>query len=293
MWIIRHDRTYGARCGFTNSASSGCRDGAPSMMLANLYDALNHLFGTPTNVSSESYTRTETLFREQGIPMLNEIITYLSPTSHVLIVGCGSGVEVEWFAQRCGSVTAVDISQIALDKAAEQNKNYTNIEFVLVNARELPFPTNEFDLIFMRNVSEHIINMQECFDDYFRVLKPGKIMVNWFAPLFYSPYGAHLQDALKMPWGHLIFGPRAVVEVRNRYYPGHSNATNWEDLGLNRITEHQYRKIVNNAGFITKKYAIRTSKNLPLVSHIPLIRNLFILGIEHIMSKPPISEKVQ
>jgi hypothetical protein len=54
--------------------------------------------------------------------------------------------------------------------------------------------------------------------------EPDKFLINAFAPLFYSPYGAHLQDALKMPWGHLVFGLRAVLEVRNRYYPGHLEA---------------------------------------------------------------------
>jgi hypothetical protein len=38
-------------------------------------------------------------------------------------------------------------------------------------------------------------------------------------------------------------------------------------------------------GFRDVSYKIITSKNLPLVAHIPVIRNLFIMGIENVLVK--------
>ncbi len=256
------------------------------MKLADVYDALNCLLGTPTRVSRETYTRTETGFREHTIPWLDEINVFVAPDAHVLILGCGTGVEIEWFARRCASVVAVDVDSSEIEKAIERNAGLPNVSCVLVDDCTLPFKDNEFDLVFMHNVCEHIINIEECFAEYFRIIKPGKILINAFAPLFYSPYGAHLQDALKMPWGHLIFGLQVVVDVRNRYYPGHLKASNWAGLGLNRITERRYRKIVKNTGFRDRLYVIQTSKDLPLFSRIPILRNLFIMGIKNILVKP-------
>jgi hypothetical protein len=74
--------------------------------------------------------------------------------------------------------------------------------------------------------------------------------------------------------------------VRNRYYAGHCDAFDWAELGLNRITERRYRKIVEKAGFRRELYRIETSKNLPLAAHIPFLRNLFILGIKSVLVKP-------
>jgi len=256
------------------------------MRLADFYNALNRLFGTPTQVLPETYTRTDIQFQQYTMPLLDEISVYVAPDACVLIVGCGDGVEMEWFARRCASVIAVDVARDAVERAIERSVNLDNVACRLVDGRTLPFPDDEFDLVFMHNVCEHIINIEECFAEYFRVIKPGKVLINTFAPLFYSPYGAHLQDALKMPWGHLIFGLRSVVDVRNRYYPGHCKASNWAGLGLNRITERRYRKIVRNTGFCNKFYVIQTSKSIPLVSHIPFIRNLFIFGIKSILVKP-------
>lgn len=256
------------------------------MVIADLYDALNHWFGTPVRVSPKTYTRTEEMFQTETIPLLDEISSYVTPDARVLIIGCGHGIEIEWFARRCASVIAVDVNQGAVERATELSTGRHNVTCSLADGRTLPFGDDEFDLVFMHNVCEHIIHVKECFAEYFRVIKSGKFLINSFAPLFYSPYGAHLQDALKMPWGHLIFGPRATVNVRNRYYSGHGKAANWAEMGLNRITESRYRKMIEDAGFRHELYVIKTSKNLPLVSHIPFLRNLFIFGIKNILVKP-------
>ena len=256
------------------------------MKLADIYDTLNCLFGTPKRVSDGAYAPTETNYRQHTLPFLNEISPFIAPNARVLIVGCGNGIEIEWFAKRSASVSAIDVSEKAIDKANEISDSLDNVTCLLVDGRTLPFDDDYFDLVFMHDVCEHIINIEESFAEYFRVIKPNKLLINTFAPLFYSPYGAHLIDALKMPWGHLIFGLRAVVDVRNRYYPGHVKASTWANLGLNQITEARYRKIVANSGFRDKLYEVKTSRNLPLVRHIPFLRNLFIMGIENILVKP-------
>lgn len=258
------------------------------MRLAALYDALNRLFGVPAAVSSETgCERAQALFNEGGRAFMEQISTYISADSRILVVGCGEGAgEIEWFASRCKSVVAVDVARRAVDRSANRTAALTNVRCQLVDGRTLGFRDREFDLVFMRNVCEHIINVKECFDEYYRVLKPGGILVNKFAPLFYSPYGAHFQDALKLPWGHLIFGLGPVVELRNKYYPGQLAASSWTDLGLNRITERRYRTIVTSAGFRNRIYTIQTSRNMPLVAYIPLIRNLFIFGVINILERP-------
>ena len=158
-----------------------------------------------------------------------------------------------------------------------------NIECILLD-KNLPAQDQSFDVIIMHNVCEHIIDLDFWFSEYFRVLKTDGVFLNQFSPLFYSPYGAHLVDALKLPWGHLIFGVNAVVELRNLYYPGHLVARSWADLGLNRLTKHKYLKTVEKAGFRLRSFAFETSKGVPL-GWVPWLRNLFIIQVTSVLTK--------
>ena len=231
------------------------------MLIADIYDCLNHLFGPPIKVERGRYTRHEDIFVTDTLKTLREIEPMLRPDSSVLVVGCGSGVELGWFAERCAR-GGIHVDRHSVDQSAERCRDIANVECQLVDGYRLPYPNTSFNLIFMHNVCEHTIHIQLCFAEYYRILMPGGMLVNVFAPLFYSPFGAHLQDALKLPWGHLIFGLQAVVDVRNRYYPGISKARTWPN-SAHCVTERRYRQIVRKVGFVDNSYEIKISKNAP------------------------------
>jgi len=103
----------------------------------------------------------------------------------------------------CGprrSGDGVDVSGVAVERSRLATASRSNVRCELTDGLRLPFADGGFDLIFMHNVCEHIIALDACFKEYRRVLRPGGVLVNDFSPLFYSPFGAHLQDALKFPW---------------------------------------------------------------------------------------------
>ena len=239
-------------------------------------------------LSAESSTEGgQEIFDTTTTPFLNKLANYFSLNKRVLIIGCGQGVEIDWLAKHSQKVTAIDISSKSIKIAQEAYKSQ-NVECILISGKPpLPFDDKEFDIIFMHDVCEHIIDIECWFFEYHRVLKDNGVFINQFAPLFYSPYGGHLKRALKLPWGHLIFGLRSVIEVRNRVYPPSSKeaSTTWAEWGLNRITESKYNKVKETAGFEDISYSSKTSMNVPLVRHIPFIKNLFIMGVENILRK--------
>lgn len=248
---------------------------------------MNQFFGTPRKVERATYIRTEQIFHTRTYPWLESLEKYVSSGARCLIVGCGGGIEIEWFAKRCAEVVGIDISPGVIEQAALRYASVENAKCVLVDENEarLPFEDESFDIVFLHDVAEHLIAFEACFAEYHRVLKPNGILINSFSPLFYSPFGAHLQDALKIPWGHLIFGFETVRDVRNKFYPGISTARSWEEFGLNRLTERRYRQAVGRLGFIDEDYSAVTSKGLPVVGRIPILRNLFILEVRHIGRK--------
>lgn len=255
------------------------------MIAAKIYDLLNHAAGKPQAVAPGAYERPREIFFAHTLPILDEVAGHLGPGSVVLVVGCGSGVEIEWFSGRCAKVFAVDVEPAAIAAAKDATRHLGNVACGLTDGRTLPFGDEHFDLIFMHNVCEHILDVERNFSEFYRCLKPRGVLFNVFAPLFYSPYGAHLQDALKLPWGHLIFGLRAVVELRNRYYPGVLSARTWADVGLNRITAGGYNRVIARTRFRRLSQEIRVSRNIPFVRHVPWLRDLFILGIKDVLTK--------
>ncbi|MGV0838506.1 class I SAM-dependent methyltransferase [Mycolicibacterium thermoresistibile] len=77
---------------------------------------------------------------------LSEVAGQLSP-GRALDLGCGEGADAAWLAERGWQVTAVDISQTALNRAAgEASARGLSIDF---QRHELPdtFPDGQFELV--------------------------------------------------------------------------------------------------------------------------------------------------
>ena len=65
-----------------------------------------------------------------------------------LDVGCGEGADAIWLAQHGWTVTAIDISDVALRRARDAAVLAgTTVEWVRGNALETPFPARTFDLL--------------------------------------------------------------------------------------------------------------------------------------------------
>ena len=92
----------------------------------------------------------------------------------LLEVGCGIGVDSIQLA-RCGfDVTAVDLTDSALNVAREfaARRNVT-IDFRLGNAEGLDFPDATFDAVYSFGVLHHTPDIDKAVAEVHRVLKPG------------------------------------------------------------------------------------------------------------------------
>jgi len=67
-----------------------------------------------------------------------------------LDVGCGEGADAMWLAQRGWSVTAIDISQVAICRAREASDPGRSVEWICGNALQTPLPARSFDLVSMQ-----------------------------------------------------------------------------------------------------------------------------------------------
>jgi SAM-dependent methyltransferase len=77
-------------------------------------------------------------------------VAALTP-GRALDVGCGEGADAIWLAQRGWSVTAIDISEIAIRRAREaSHPARASVEWICGDALQTPFPARSFDLVSMQ-----------------------------------------------------------------------------------------------------------------------------------------------
>lgn len=69
----------------------------------------------------------------------------------VLDVGCGEGGDAIWLARRGWTVTAVDVSEVALRRAREAGRLAgAAVEWICGDALRAPFPPRSFDVVSMQ-----------------------------------------------------------------------------------------------------------------------------------------------
>jgi 2-polyprenyl-3-methyl-5-hydroxy-6-metoxy-1,4-benzoquinol methylase len=89
----------------------------------------------------------------------------------VLEIGCGAGPATCLFAEAGARVTAIDLT----DAAVEMTRRHTtglNVTAERMDAERMSLPYQSFDHVFSWGVLHHSHNPQRCFDEVVRVLRP-------------------------------------------------------------------------------------------------------------------------
>jgi len=108
-------------------------------------------------------------------------IKEMEPGRSVLEVGCGIGLDAFQMAKHGLKVTAVDLTDVAIDTVRNRFKqNALSGEFKVSDATNLPFEENVFDYVYSFGVLHHAQDTAASIEEVYRVLKPGgeaKIML--------------------------------------------------------------------------------------------------------------------
>jgi predicted TPR repeat methyltransferase len=95
------------------------------------------------------------------------------PFSKVLEIGCGTGKNTIWFAEKAQQVTAIDLSEEMLTKAKEK-VNADNVTFKQADiTTEWNFTKGFYDLVSFSLVLEHIDNLDHIFKQVAAALDNG------------------------------------------------------------------------------------------------------------------------
>jgi SAM-dependent methyltransferase len=215
------------------------------------------------------------------------------------------------FAEEADVVVGIDLSDRfahAGTKLAEE-RQVTNIRFVQADGSRLPFPTDDFNLVFSHAVIEHVSDPGSYLREARRVLRPGGRMLLQTAP-YLSPSGVHL-PRLKVPVPiHLLIGRPAAFRLScwlAKHAPSSLQASHDDSAILAKarrgeanvddltylVTLQNLRRHIADAGFAIVREDLEISKlaqrMLPewLVNQIPSIplgRDVLITNMEYLLA---------
>lgn len=106
--------------------------------------------------------------------------------STMLDVGCGVGGTSRFIAKKLGrnaQVTGITLSPNQVKRATElaKEQGVDNANFQVMNALDMDFPDNSFDIVWACESGEHMPDKEAYINEMMRVLKPGGkfVMATW------------------------------------------------------------------------------------------------------------------
>ena len=166
----------------------------------NYWTQRSHDFGT---------VRKNELENEMGQRWLREIGRFLPEGRKlsILDVGTGTGFFAVLLARQGHRVEGIDLTPAMLEEArilAEQRN--LGITFREMDAQNLDYPNDTFDVVISRNLTWTLPDPERAYAEWFRVLKPGGVLLN-----FDADYACHVRShstqnrkvAPDSPYGHV------------------------------------------------------------------------------------------
>ena len=160
----------------------------------------SHDFGT---------VRKNELENQMGQRWLREIEKFLPEgrSLNILDVGTGTGFFAVLLAQQGHRVEGIDLTPAMLEEARTLAKQRNlDITFREMDAQNLAYPDGTFDVVISRNLTWTLPDPERAYASWFRVLKPGGVLLN-----FDADYAAHVRShsvqnrkvAPDSPYGHV------------------------------------------------------------------------------------------
>jgi phosphatidylethanolamine/phosphatidyl-N-methylethanolamine N-methyltransferase len=122
------------------------------------------------------YDRVFRVFNESREAVVSNL--NIRPGDRVLEVGVGTGLCLPMYPSHC-SVTAIDLSEAMLEKAAQRVKEegLKNVRLERMDAGEMTFPEDSFDLVIAAYVVTAVPDYRKLMSEMIRVSRPGGRLV--------------------------------------------------------------------------------------------------------------------
>ncbi len=205
--------------------------------------------------------------------------------AYVLDFGCGFGYQsIALVKQRNCRVVGLEIDEKSLGEAKKLAQKYELSNDQVLFADNLPEECiGKFDFVISQNSFEHFQEPEKILQFMSRVIKPmGTILIS-FGPPWLAPHGSHMSYFCHIPWVNVLFSEKIVMNVRRKFRE--SDATRYEEAGVNKMTVKRFEKIVASSGLIMKYRKYSCVKGISMLQYLPGLREFFINHITAVIQK--------
>ena len=137
---------------------------------------MNEQYGTADNLNIRISIHNKYSVNRQGFSNWIFSNYQISEGMSVLELGCGNGemwLGKEDVVRRCSRLILSDFSQGMLDSAKEKLRDYSGIEYRMIDIQDIHFPENEFDVVIANMMLYHVPDLFLGLQEVRRVLKDG------------------------------------------------------------------------------------------------------------------------
>ena len=220
----------------------------------------------------------------------------------VLDVGCGAAGKTVYYASLgAKKVTGLEILEKYRDEAVNlaEKKGYADkFEFLCADAANTGFGDSSVDTIIINDAMEHVDNPEGVLRESLRILKQGgRLYINF--PPYFHPFGAHLSDAIYIPWVHLLFKEQTLMEAYKRLTAGLPDGEERVNFRMSKDSEGRERlsyinkmtikKFKNILKRITAKrvyyFEAPLRRFFSIPARIPFIKEMFVKMVVCVLEK--------
>ncbi len=259
----------------------------------------------------ERHINKDIYFNEQVYTTQKYVIPFIDPhlkinsSIHVLEVGCGEAGNLKPFVDIGCKVMGVDLNKEKMEYAKDYFSNDPNGHLMTLVVKDIYNMVDEFkedfDLIILRDVIEHIHNQEKFMNCLKKFLKPGGKVFFGFPP-WQNPFGGHQQICKskvlsKLPYFHLLPMPlyKGVLKLF-----GESKATvdDLAEIKETGISIERFERILKTENWVIDrktlffinpnyevKFKLTPRESYGFISAIPFVRNFFTTACYYLVSK--------
>jgi SAM-dependent methyltransferase len=255
------------------------------MMNGAFSEALARL--VPQSRIDPDHGSTSTMTAERALDFLTKTVPRFPErlrNADVLDYGCGRGWQCCALA-RLGiakSITGVDIR--LFDSMIESARS-AGVEGAVRFVRHDQID-QQYDVVYSCSSFEHFVEPEAELQTMIALARPGGEIIISFAEPWFSPHGSHMTGYTGLPWSNLIFSESALMKVRSRFR--NDGATRYSEVagGLNQMTVAKFERIIRSAaGVDVREFRLTAVKNIPLVTRLPILRELLTASVSCVLRK--------
>ena len=212
---------------------------------------------------------------------------------NVLDFGCGHGALcVDIAKDGAKYVTGIDLENNLLNFANENlsnNYNYLLNKISFENKDIIKENINKkYDLIVSKDTFEHTIDLPEVLSKMYDLLNVGGKAYIGFGPLYNFYNGDHGRTNMYLPWFHLLFSEKFIINRLNKREK--KNINRIQDLGLSKYSLKEYENIFDKSKFKLNYYKTNQSDHpvsylFNLLSKVKFLKEYCTYNIYCILEK--------